>query len=228
MSGKMPSRKVLSIAAAIFVGAYFLLLTHDAVHCYFSPDDCMTIYRAWANSAAALVKANFLFFLNSPFYRPIGSDWYRTMYELAGFNPVFFHVSNLVTLAANIWLTYCVARRLAASRTAGVLAAILIAYHGRFINLYFDTGYIFDVTCYFFYFATFLYYLVIRSKARPPTWWEIAILSVLYICTLNAKEMAVSMPLMVGAYELLSHRASIGGPRNWWRWLIGDGRGFLA
>src|SRR5690242_3363381 len=136
---------LLSVLTLFFIGAYFIVLTKEAVLCYFSPDDCMTIYRSWAHPAGALLKANLLFFLNSDFYRPMGSVWYRTMFDIAGFNPVPFHVSNLFTLAANIWLTYCVARRLTGSREAGMVAALLISYHGRFISLYFDTGYIYDV-----------------------------------------------------------------------------------
>jgi hypothetical protein len=217
-------KKYLSVLGALFIGAYFIVLTKDAVLSYFSPDDCMNIYRSWANSAAALVKANLLFFLNSPFYRPMGSVWYRSMFELAGFNPVPFHIANLCTLAANMWFTYCVARRLSDSKTVGAVAALLIAYHGRFINLYFDTGYTFDVVCYFFYFAALAFYLRIRSRPRPPKWWEMVVLAVLYICALNAKEMAVTLPLFLAAYEWLYHPDLIGGLRNMFQWSITYGR----
>jgi hypothetical protein len=224
----MTRRNLFSVLTALLIGVYFVMLTKDVTRSYFSPDDCMTIYRSWANSAGSLVKANFLFFLNSPFYRPMGSVWYRLMFELAGFNPVPFHISNLFTLAANMWFTYCVSSRLSGSRTAGALAALLIAYHGRFINLYFDTGYIYDVVCYFFYFATFSYYLRVRSRPRPPLWREVAVLSVLYICALNAKEMAVTLPMFLAIYEWLYHRESMGGVRDCWKWPVREGRGFLV
>lgn len=222
------AKKLLSALAALFIGAYFIALTKDVVRCYFSPDDCMNLYRSWDHPAAALVKANFLFFLNSPFYRPMGSAWYRAIFELAGFNPVPFHIVNLFTLAANMWFTYCVARRLSGSKTAAAIAALLISYHGAFTSLYFDTGYIYDVVCFFFYFAGFAFYLRVRSRPRPPKWWELAILTVLYVCALNAKEMAVTLPLFLAAYEWLYRRKTIRGPSNWWRWLTTFGRGVLV
>src|SRR5260370_1606678 len=150
------------------------------------------------------------------------------MFDIAGFNPVPFHISNLFTLAANIWLTYCVTRRLTGSREAGALAVLLISYHGSFIPLYFDTGYIYDVVCYFFYFATLSFYLRVRSRPRPPSWRELVILSALYICALNAKEMALTMPGMLIAYEWLYQRESIGPIRNLWRWAATYGRGVLV
>ena len=224
----MPRKRVPSILAALLIATYFIILTRDALLCYFSPDDCMNMYRSWQNSVAALLKANFLFFLNSPFYRPMGSAWYRSMFELAGFNPVAFHISNLLMLGANIWLTYCVARRLTGSRTAGGVAALLIAYHGRFISLYFDTGYIYDVLCYFFYFATLAFYLRVRSRPGPPKWWEMVVVSALYICAMNAKEMAVTLPISLLAYELIYHRDAISGLRNIWRWSMAEGRAVLV
>src|SRR5260370_20851980 len=126
----LPSKSLRSLLCALFIGAYFIVLTKDAILSFFSPDDLMNIYRSWANSAAALVKANFLFFLNSPFYRPMGSVWYRSMFELAGFNPVPYHIANLFTLAANMWFTYCVALPLSGSNTSGARAGVILSYHG--------------------------------------------------------------------------------------------------
>ena len=60
VTGPMPKKKLPSVLAALFIGAYFIVLTKDAVLSYFSPDDCMNIYRSWANSAAALVKARWI------------------------------------------------------------------------------------------------------------------------------------------------------------------------
>ncbi len=48
----------------------------------------------------------------------------------------------------------------------GALAALLIAYHPRFVYLYYDTAYIYDVLCYFFYFATLLLYVRVRQQHR--------------------------------------------------------------
>ena len=187
----------------VLVFVYFLVLTRDAWHAYFAPDDLMNLYRSWSFPLGALIRANFLFFLNSDFFRPMGSDWYRSIYYFAGFNPLPFHAVNLAFLLANIWLTYCVARRLTGSREAAAFAALLVSYHSHFAYLYFNTGYVYDVLCYFFYFAAFLLYLQARQRHRPLTAWELAGCVVLYICALNSKELALTLPLAVVAYELL-------------------------
>jgi hypothetical protein len=215
----------MPLAAAVSITGYFAVLTKAAFLSYFNPDACMNIYRSWSFPASWLVKANLLFFLNSDFYRPMGSVWYLGIFGLAGFNPVPFIVLNLLVLAANIWLTYSVCRRLTGSREAGALAALLIAYHGGFAPLYFDLGYTYDVLCYFFYFSALLFYIRIRSQGRALNWRQSIACSVLYICALNAKEMAVTLPAVLFIYEWLYQRTSL---RNLWRWLVADGRAVLV
>jgi hypothetical protein len=213
------------LAAVLSIAVYFVVLTKDAFFSYFNPDSCMNIYRSWSFPVPALVKANLLFFLNSDFYRPMGSVWYRAIFDFAGFNPVPFVVLNLLVLAANIWLTYLVCRRLTDSTEAGALAALLIAYHGGFAPLYFDLGYAYDVLCYFFYFSALLFYIRIRSRGRTLNWWQLIACSALYICALNAKEMAVTLPVVLVLYEWFYQRMPL---RKVWRWSIASGRGVLA
>jgi hypothetical protein len=219
---------LIPLSAVLSIAAYFVILTKDALLSYFDPDACMNIYRSWSFPTASLVKANLLFFLNSHFYRPMGSVWYRGIFDLAGFNPLPFIVLNLLVLAANIWFTYSVCRRLSGSRETGALAALLIAYHGSFMPLYFDIGYAYDVLCYFFYFAALLFYIRIRSRRRTLSWWQLAAASALYICALNAKEMAVTLPVFLVVYEWFYHRDSLGPLRSLWRWPIAHGRGVLV
>ncbi|MGO9010199.1 MAG: hypothetical protein ACLQPN_08855 [Bryobacteraceae bacterium] len=219
--------RCLFAAGAVLLALYFCRLTRASLHVYFTPDDLMNLYRSWIFSAGHLFKANLLFFLNSDFGRPMGSVWYRLIFDFAGFHPFWFHASNLAILAANIWLTYAVARRLAGSREIAALTALAMAYQYRLGWIYFDTGFIFDVLCYFFLFAAFALYLRARSQGAELRRWQWAALFVLYICALNSKEMAVMLPAFLGCYELLYHP-----PRNWqlaslYRWLLREGRATL-
>ena len=216
--------RILAAGAAFFIAAYFLALTHDAVHAYFALDDSGNLYRSWFYTLAELVKANLLFFLTSVFRRPAGSAWYRSIFYFAGYNPVPFHVVNLAILTANIWLTYAVARRLTYSREVGAFCALLVAYHPRFAYLYFDTAYIYDVLCYFFYFCALLFYLQVRDRQRPLRAWELATCSAIFICALNSKEMAVTLPVVIATYELIYNQARFGSLRDIGRWFIGNGR----
>lgn len=218
------SERILALLGGAFIAVYFFSLTHDALHAYFALDDSGNLYRAWYYPLADLFRANLLFFLTSPFNRPMGSAWYRAIFSFAGYNPAPFHVANLAILTANLWLTYAVSRRLSGSREVGALAALLIAYHPRFVYLYFDTAYIYDVLCYCFYFATLLLYVRIRQQQRLPNGWELAACCGLFICALNSKQMAVTLPLSLAAYELLFDQVPLRSFHAMARWLRREGR----
>ncbi len=216
---------LISIAT---IAAYFVHFLRPSLRMYFSSDDAMNLYRSWAHPLTALIKANFLFFLNSPFYRPFASAWYRTIYNLAGFNPIPFHIALLALLALNVWLTYAVTRQLTDSREAAPIAALLIAYHPSFGSIFFDTGYIYDVLCFSLYFSAFLTYIRIRQSGKLPGIREIAAITVLYVCALNSKEMAVTLPVFLLLYELLYESVPLRSPHTWLDWVRSDGRGVLA
>jgi len=233
--------RCLFAAGALLLAVYFFRLTRASFHVYFTPDDLMNLYQSWIPFAGRLIKANLLFFLTSDFARPMGSVWYRLIFDFAGFHPFWFHACDLAILSANIWLTYAVARRLAGSREIAALAALAMAYQYRLAALYFDTGFIYDVLCYFFLFAALAFYLRARERSRAQRAprkgavgtltserilrpWQWAALFALYICALNSKEMAVMLPAFLGAYELLYHPPRTWRPATLYRWLLREGR----
>jgi hypothetical protein len=103
---------------------------------------------------------------------------------------------------------------------------LLAAYHTSFAHLYFDTGFIYDVFCYCFYFTTLLVYLRRRQANRFPGWGTTAACCVLYICALDSKEMALTLPVFLLAYECLHHPPRALGDLV--RWLRDEGRGTLT
>ncbi len=219
--------RCLFAAGALLLAAYFFRLTRTSLHVYFTGDDLTNLYRSWYFSAGHLLKANLLFFLPSDFLRPLGGVWYRVVVDFAGFHPFWFHASDLAILAANIWLTYVVARRLAASREIGALTALAMAYQLRLGALYFDTGFVYDVLCYFFLFATLALYLRVRARGATLQPWQWAAFFALYICALNSKEMAVMLPMFLGFYEVLYHPPRDWQPATLRRWLLREGRATL-
>jgi hypothetical protein len=201
-----------------FVAIYFLVLTGRAVYTYFSPDDLLGIYQAWTKPAAEIVKANLLFFLPSELARPLASAWWRVLYNTAGMHPAPFKIVNLAMLVANIFLTYSVARRLAKSRTAGTLAALIVCYHPEALDLDFNTGFVSDVLCYLFYFSAANLYVRARDEDRFPSWRELAAICGLYICALNAKELAVTLPVFLLLYEVVVSRWKDAGWKGLLSW----------
>jgi hypothetical protein len=192
------------------IGTYFWKLVIPTLGMFFSPDDLMNLHLAWITPLGRLVRANILFFVSGPVERPLAEAWYRVVYELAGFRPALFHAALLVILVINIGLTYGVAARLSGRRDVGLVAAVLGAYSDRLPGLYFNTGYIFDVLCYFFFYSAFLLYIRVRQRNRFLVPLELVACCLFFCFALGSKEMAVTLPVFLLAYELLYHR-----PERW-------------
>jgi len=188
----------------------------------------MNLYRSWANPVYMLVKANLLFFWASPFYRPLPSVWYRVVFHLAGFEPFVFHATYMVILVTNVILTYAVLRGISASREVALVTTLLGSYYRRLNYVYFDTSFVYDALCYAFYFGAFLLYARIRQRRRWPGAGDLLVFSLLYLCALNSKEMAVTMPLVLLCYELIFHPPRFRRAGEIWRWLLREGRAVIV
>jgi hypothetical protein len=106
------------------------------------------------------------------------------------------------------------------------LALLLAVYHAWFIDLYYSTGTVYDLLCYSFYLGAFNLYLGVRSQGLALASRHLGILIALYVCALNAKEMAVTLPVMLAAYEIIYHWRALG--KSGWRWPWREGRGVLV
>lgn len=220
--------RLLFLGGAALVAAYFLALVHPTLDSFFTPDDMLGLHRAWISPLDQLIRANILFFKSSPFIRPMACALLRSIFYFAGYDAKPFHVALMIILGANLGLTYFVSRRLSGSREAAGVTVLLFSYHNRFKIIYFDTGFIYDPLCYCFYFAALLVYIRARQLNRALRIWEMAACCVLYICALNSKEMAVTLPVTLLAYELIYHPLESWRPAGILRWPIGDGRGVLV
>ena len=201
---KRDYRSLLPFAAAAFLLLYFLAFTWRGLFVYFVPDDMMNLYWAYTEPVWRLV-ATFLVPFTSA-YRPTGAALYRSVYELAGFTPFAFRIAAYVFLCLNIWLLYALVRRLSGSPFAGLMAALIGAYHHRALDLYDENGTVYDVLCYTFYLATVLAYSRLREAPSPRRW---IVFYLMCTAALNAKEMALTLPAILLAYEWI-YRNRIG------------------
>lgn len=193
-----------ALAAAAIAGCFFYF-SRAGLRADFTHDDLMNLYASWRVPAAGHLRDTALFFRPSAAYRPAGAIFYRALFEGFGFHALPFRIACYALLLANLGLAYALARRLANSRAVAALAALLFAYHGQFWCLYVNTGMCYDLLCFFFYAAAFLYYLRARERGLPLGWGRVAAWSGLYILCLNSKEMAVTLPVVIAVYELLAH-----------------------
>src|SRR6185436_18273931 len=105
-------------------------------------------------------------------------------------------VVRLALLLANTWIFYYLALSLTRSWWLATLATVPIAYHAGLAYLAYSGAFIYDILCGGFYFAALLYYVRLRKKAPLRIPQLFAFLG-LYLCALNSKEMAVTLPVVV-------------------------------
>src|SRR5215467_7785579 len=177
---------------AVCVGlllVYFLHFGLPALGGGFGEDEMMNLYLYWSTGTMKSIQANLCFW--SRFPRPAGALYYLPLYHFFLLDPLPYRIVQISILAATIPIFFCLARLLSGSH-----AVAFLVFSGSFI---------YDVLCGFFYFAALTYYVSIREKGMTLSPGQLAIFLALYICALNWKEMAVSLPVIVLIYEALKY-----------------------
>ena len=192
-----------TLLAGICIAAYFGHQARFSLRAEFTGDDLMNCWGAVFKPLAAHIQDCILFFRPSGSFRPFPALVYRAAFHFSGFNLFPLRVLLLVAMGFNVLLTYLFARRLTASREVGALAALLGAYNVNLAVFYFNTGFLYDIFCFFFYFSALVFYLRIRQAGRLLRWYELAAFCALYALALDSKELAVSLPVAIAAWELL-------------------------
>ena len=158
----------------------------------------------------------------------MGGLFYVPIFHFAGLNPVPYQVVLLLLLAVNVYLIYRFARLLGCGELAAGLAALVACYHGGLPNLYYNAAFIYDILCCFFYLCCLVLYIRIRNSGRLLTFGQTALFLVLFLCCLNSKEMAVTLPPVLLVYEWVYHRPAGRKPGVLLAWLRGPGRVIVA
>lgn len=198
--GSLP--RVLVIAGWFLILANFFWFSAKAVYSHFAPDEMMNMAWAWEAGLPRILRALLEFW--SGFYRPTGALYYWTLHHLFGLNPVPFRVFDLAELALNLLLAYRVALLLSRSVFVAMLSTFVFSYHVS-ISIWttYNGAFVYDRLCFTFYFAAFLLYLEDRQRNRFPGAIRSIVIVLLYVMALDAKEMAVTLPVMMLAYELI-------------------------
>jgi hypothetical protein len=188
---------------ALFLAAYFFWFAGGGLWARFTGDDLMNLNFHLTPSLPQLLLSNLTFWTTA--YRPMGGIFYVAIYRLAGFRPMPFRVVCFALLLVNLWLMYRVCLRLTERREAALLATLLVTYHAWMVNLYYSTGTIYELLCFGLYFAAFDYYLGIRQSGKALRLGQWAVFLALYVCALDSKELAVTLPLCILFYEWIWH-----------------------
>jgi hypothetical protein len=207
-----------AISVAVLVG-YFLYFALPALRGGFRGDEMTNMAIYWQSGMLKSLCANATFW--TTFYRPAGALYYLPLYHFFALDPLPYRIVQISILVASIPMVYYLSLCLTSSRSIAFLAVLALCYHPGVAALVFIGAFIYDVLCGFFYFAALTYYIHSREKEQPLRALQLLGFLVLYICALNSKEMAVTLPVIVLIYEVLRcHRWTNWGAFFHWSWSI--------
>jgi hypothetical protein len=192
---------LIDLACVTVLIGYFLHFALPSLRGGFGADEPMNMYFYWHPGILRCLWANVCFWTD--FYRPAGALYYLPLYHLFALNPEPYRIVQVGIVGASIPIIYLLSRLLTNSRSVAFLGTTIVSYHADLANLVFRGSMIYDALCGLFYFAALAYYIHVRDKGINLRPLQVAIFLLLYICALNSKEMAVSLPLIALIYEIL-------------------------
>jgi hypothetical protein len=214
-SGARHARALL-IASLLLLAVYFAVSSSPGLHAYFTQDDggnLLHMHKYWERSLLDVLGSPLRVVTGA--FRPLGGVYYFVLYRLAGFNPVPFRVTCLALMLVNLFLAFALLRRLSGSLEVALLGGVLIANHPAMLELFYSSGTIYEILCFFFYFLALWLYLGWRQAGGRSalSWRQLAVLLVLTGCALDSKEMAMTLPGALLLIELVYF------PPESWSWL---------
>jgi len=217
-----PAHTWRKLALAALFTAYFLCFNWGSLRVHFALDDLGNIGHYFEYPPWQLVLANFLPWRGD--YRPLGGLFYIGTYHFAGLNPMPYQAVLLAILLANVYFAYRLVRLLGGGEVAAALAALVCCYHAGVANLYYNAAFVYDAMCCCLYLASLGYYVGIRNRGELPGAWQTAAFLGIFLGALNAKEMAVSVPVMLLAYEWTYHPPAKWDGASVMAWVRGPAR----
>ncbi|MCU1235727.1 MAG: hypothetical protein JWP63_3694 [Candidatus Solibacter sp.] len=193
------SARATKLTFALVILAYFVYFNWEGLWAHFTADDMMNMDQYWRMGPARLLLEQFMPWRGS--YRPMAGLFYMPLLQVFGLNPLPYHAALLAVLLVNLYLMYRFARLAGADELQAAIATLITAYHAGLSMLYYSTAFLYDVLCFAFYMAALICYARVRSQGRALRGREIALVIGLYLCALNSKEMALTLPLVLLAYE---------------------------
>ncbi len=195
---------LLQAGAWIVILANFAWFNWKVPQSPFAPDEMMNMGWAWEAGLPKILGSAAAFFTS--FYRPVGQLYYWILYNLFGLHYVPFRIVDLCILLLNLWLAFCLFRRLSGSLVVAYLSAFFFSYQEKvMVWLDYNGAYVYDRLCFTFFAAALLLYIRRRSNGERLNPRSAAVVAMLYALSLGSKEMAVSLPPLLLAYELLYH-----------------------
>jgi hypothetical protein len=214
---------------ALLILIYFLYFNWNGLWTRLAADDMMNMDFCWRPGPVRLSLDLIMPWRGA--YRPMAGLFYLPLLHFFGLNPIPYHAVMLGILLGNLYLMYRFALQVGCDNLQAGLGTLIVAYHAGLSMLYYNTAFIYDVLCFLFYMGAFLFYARVRAQGRLLRGGETAVVMGLYLCALDSKEMALTLPIVLLAYEWIYHPGN-GWPAAWTprkiaEWLRGPGRVML-
>ena len=189
----------------LLVFVYTLPFILPMLGAYFTGDDLLNLHYHTERSFYDTLSHNLTFW--STYRRPMGGVLYLTLYNLFGMNSVPYYGTGLALFSINLVLLYIFVARLTGSGAISAFCTALASIHTTFIDVWFNFGAVYELLSFTFMFASLHCYLSYRRNfVHPRRFYWLSF--VFFVAALNAKEMAVTIPLVIGLFELLYRMTS--------------------
>ncbi|MCU1261063.1 MAG: hypothetical protein JWO80_3948, partial [Bryobacterales bacterium] len=194
----------------LLISLYFLWLAHRGLKEDFNSDDTMNLSVAYVKPLGVIVRGAVLFWTG--YIRPLGALFYLLVYSYAGFWSLPFRIICFALILVNFALVYRLFLKLTKSRVFAALALLVVCFHASLGDIYASTGTVYDILCQLFM-LTALNLCV--GHERPLSFGRLAAVTLCAIAAVDSKEVGVTIPAILLAYELIFHTP---GRRNIGRW----------
>jgi len=170
------------------LGAWMVWLAWPGLFAWFTPDDLMNLHGvAFLHPSQILAGRE----------RPAANLVLKGLWELFGLHPRPYRVFCFGLLLANLWLALRLFFTSSLSWKTALFAGLFFSYHAQLQDLYFNSGTIYDLLCFFFFFSAMLVYLKGMDEAGFSP-GRTALTTALAALAAGSKEIAVSLPVLLG------------------------------
>jgi hypothetical protein len=163
---------------------------------YFTLDDFNNLFLAQLHNGSQILRN-----LVDPTireFRPVGIASYWMFLHCCDIDPVPYHAAAWFLHTLNVGLVFVLLRRIVRSGYAAAGGAALFACQDVFAEIYWNFGTIFELLSTLLVLAAI--YIHIRFK---PSLYRILLVAAIYLLAIKAKEMAVTLPIVLTLHELL-------------------------
>jgi len=194
------------VCVAALLG-YTFRLFHFA---YFSLDDFNNLFLIQNLKGGELLRH--VLDPGSALFRPLGLAAYWLVFHAADLDPAPYHAVAWSLHTINVALLYIILRDVVKSHAGAAVGAMLFACQASFSEIFFSFGTIFELLSTLLFFSALLAYLRLRSRA-----WQTLNISLLFFFAMKAKEMAITLPLVLMTYDVIVTRREHRGVgfRHW-------------